>query len=85
VNPDAPRHDHDRGQDGGKQRRARVRHRQAGAAGDLIGRGDDDVVIVAREESAAEDRGEQSQQRPDDEQAQQRAVYLSSPDVSTFW
>ncbi len=39
-------------------------------------RGDDDVVIVAREESAAADRGKQSQQR---------AVYLTSPDVRTFW
>ncbi len=43
------------------------------------------MVIVAREETAAPDRGEQSQQRPEDEQAQQRAVYLSSPDVRTFW
>jgi len=69
VNPNAARHGHDRGDNTGQERRARVRRRQADAAGDLVRGTDDDMMVVAREESAAEDRGEQPQQRPDDEDA----------------
>ena len=79
VNPDGPRDDHDRSDDPGKERRARVRRGQSRAAGDLIGGVDDDVVVVAGEESLTEDGCEQAQQRRDDEDALQRPVYLSSP------